>query len=66
MSKITVGVLAGLLGVGVGFAIGYVVVKQACKDRIVGGVETAVGKLGGGSMVQRLAGSVVRELIGSQ
>jgi len=46
MSRLTVGILAGFVGLGVGLAVGYVVVKQACKDKIADGVVGAVGKLG--------------------
>ncbi|HYM46761.1 MAG TPA: hypothetical protein VES65_11460 [Solirubrobacteraceae bacterium] len=60
MSRLTVGLLAGAAGLAVGLVVGYVVVKQACKDRIVSGVEGAVKSVGLGAGWQNLAGSLVR------
>lgn len=63
MTTTEIAILAGVAGVAVGFAVGYVVVKRACKDRIVGGVEAGVKALGGGSTVQQLAGQLARGLV---
>ena len=59
-------IVAGLIGAGLGAAAAYLVTVQACKDRIVGGVVGAVGKLGGDSTVQALTGQVVRSYVNGQ
>lgn len=63
MTKTEIAILAGAAGLLVGFGVGYIVVKQACKDRIVSGVEGAAKSLGVGTTVQQLIGQGVRELL---
>lgn len=63
MGKVTIAVLCGAGGLAVGLAVGYLVVSQACKDRIVEGVEGAAAAAGASSTVQRLIGQVTRGLV---